>query len=56
MSLSSFHGSIWVVESISDCIINILGLYNTKNGEIVEIFLIIKSLIYYIFYNYLTFI
>jgi F0F1-type ATP synthase alpha subunit len=34
-----FYSNIGVVESISDGIINILGLQNTVNGEMVEIFI-----------------
>jgi F0F1-type ATP synthase alpha subunit len=34
-----FYSNIGVVESISDGIINILGLQNAANGEMVEIFI-----------------
>ena len=33
------YSKIGVVESVSDGIINILGLQNTANGEMVEIFI-----------------
>jgi len=35
----TFYSNIGVVESISDGIINILGLQNAANGEMVEIFI-----------------
>jgi F0F1-type ATP synthase alpha subunit len=34
-----FYSDIGVVESIGDGIINILGLQNAANGEMVEIFI-----------------
>jgi len=38
-NLYSFYSNKYVVESISDSIINILGLQNTKKCEMVEIFI-----------------
>jgi F0F1-type ATP synthase alpha subunit len=35
----TFYSNIGVVESISDGIINILGLQNAANGEMVEVFI-----------------
>lgn len=35
----AFYSNIGVVESVSDGIINILGLQNAANGEMVEIFI-----------------
>ena len=37
--LSLFYSNIGVVESVSDGIINILGLQKVVNGEMVEIFI-----------------
>jgi F0F1-type ATP synthase alpha subunit len=38
-----FYNNIGVVERISDGIINILGLQNATNGEMVETFTIFKN-------------